>query len=285
MGKVRGLGVRGLGDRQYKERLMTKYKIVSFLDVSPFTYEQLWRVSSIQRNVLRKNLDLLVEEGTVLEHKYSIPYTEEFYGYMYKYPVSYMTPLCGHKYYLLDCSQRQCEAYMNFYYNNKIRERRKPFNKIFMKERQKRRQKLCIYQSETGEISAELQMKEISELQMKEMTSSEIRDDWQKCMELRICLEREWREREIIAVKIGKRFGVELTYIDGDEENSATEIAEFFTKKGYSLLDVLIRCCTERTTISTGYISSYLNLALIRYCLLWRIIEKAGLLRNFSQAR
>ena len=91
MGHVRGLGVRGLGDRQYKERLMTKYKIVSFLAVSPFTYEQLQRVSGIHRNTLRKNLDLLVD----------------------------MIPLYGHKYYLLDCSQRQSDAYMNLYYNNK----------------------------------------------------------------------------------------------------------------------------------------------------------------------
>src|SRR5215216_711413 len=100
MGDVRGLGVRGLGDRQYKARLMTKYKIVSFLAVSPFTFEQLWRVSRIHRNTLRKNLDLLVEEETVRVHKYSIPYTNEFYGYMYKYPIPYMTPLYGRKYYL-----------------------------------------------------------------------------------------------------------------------------------------------------------------------------------------
>jgi DNA-binding HxlR family transcriptional regulator len=79
--------MRGLGERQYKERLMTKYKIVSLLDVSPFTFEQLWRISRIQRNVLRKNLNSLVEEETILVHNYSIPYNQEFYGYMYKYPV------------------------------------------------------------------------------------------------------------------------------------------------------------------------------------------------------
>src|SRR5215207_5002540 len=110
--------MRGLGERQYKERLMTKYKIVSFLDVSPFTFEQLWRISRIQRNVLRKNLNSLVEEETVRVRTYSIPYNQEFYGYMYKYPVPYMAPVYGHRYYLLDLSQIVCDAYMNFYYNN-----------------------------------------------------------------------------------------------------------------------------------------------------------------------
>jgi len=275
MGDVRGLGVRGLGDRQYKERLMTKYKIVSFLDINPFTYEQLQKVSSIQRNVLRKNLDLLVEEETVRVHKYSIPYTREFYGYMYKYPVPYMTPLYGRKYYLLNYSQRRCDAYMNFYYNNKAKERREPFDELLIKERQKHRKKLCVH-----EIDIRSNKKIISQLRMKEMTQTELRDYWQKLVEDCICLERYMREDEIIAVKFGERFQYELSLTE-KELNSATKIAEFFTKKGYSLLDVLIRCCTERTMISTtGYPAGDLNLNLIRYSSLWKIMEKAGLNLN-----
>ena len=122
---------------------MTKYKIVSFLDVCPFTYEQLWRVSGIHRNSLRKNLDLLVEEKTILAHKYSIPYTKEFYGYMYKYPIPYMKPLYGCKYYLLDQSQSQAAGYMNFYYNNRARESIALLKEQLIKEKQKRQHKLC----------------------------------------------------------------------------------------------------------------------------------------------
>ena len=264
------MGVRGLGERQYKERLMTKYKIVCFLDICPFTYEQLRRVSSIQRNVLRKNLDLLVEEKTIREHKYSIPYTQEFYGYMYKYPLPYMKPLYGCKYFLLDRSQRQADGYMNFYYNNRAREPRELLKELLIKERQKHQQKLCTLE-ETGSFKVK------SKIEMDEMTQTEFRDYWQKFMEYSICLERQMREKEILAVKVGVRFQCEQDVTERDR-NNAIKIAEFLTKKGYSLLDVLIRCCTERTTISTtGYFSKDLDLHLIRYSVLWEIMERAGL--------
>jgi hypothetical protein len=276
MGKVRGLGVRGLGERQYKEGLMTKYKIVSFLDVSPFTYEQLRSVSSIQRNVLRKNLDLLIEEETVLVHKYSIPYTKEFYGYMYKYPVPYMTPLYGHKYYLLDCSKLQCNGYMNYYYNNKGREEIELIREILIKERQKSRKKLCVHQDEIKSSKA------VSASRLMEMSQNELRDYLQTSIENTICLERLLREREISAVRTGERFQYddELLRMIKEESNKAPEVADFFIKKGYSMLDVLIRCSTEYTRINTtGYVADDLTLGLTRYGLLWKIMKKTGRLR------
>jgi hypothetical protein len=299
-GGVRGLGVRGLGEKQDKERLMTKYRIVSFLDVSPFTYEQLRRVSSIQRNVLRKNLDLLVKEGTIFAHKYSIPYTQKFYGYMYKYPIPYMKPLYGCKYYLLDRSQRQADGYMNFYYNNKARESIELLKELLIKERQKHQQKLCKLEDETtsSRIKSKKEIKEMtktelrdywrklirapSEMEIEEMTRTEARDNWQRIMELCICFERIMREKELIAVSVGVRFRFEQSVAER-ELNSAIKIAKFFIKKGYSLFDVLIRCCTERTTIfNTGYYSKNLDLHLIRYSLLWEIMEKAGLFKTIN---
>jgi hypothetical protein len=90
------------------------------------------------------------------------------------------------------------------------------------------------------------------------------------------------REKEIIAVSVGARFQFEQSVAEG-ELNSATKIAEFFIKKGYSLFDVLIRCCTERTTISsTGYYSKDLDLHLIRYSLLWEIMKKGGASRDYE---
>ncbi len=279
---------------------MTKYKIVSFLDVSPFTYEQLRRVSSIQRNVLRKNLDLLVEEGTIFTHKYSIPYTQKFYGYMYKYPIPYMKPLYGCKYYLLDRSQRQADGYMNFYYNNRARESIELLKELLIKERQKHQQKLCKLGDETisSQIRSKKEIKEMtktefrdywrklirapSKMEIEEMTQTETRDNWQRIMEVCICIERRMREKEIIAVSVGERFQFEQSVAER-ELNTAIKIAEFFVKKGHSLFDVLIRCCTERTTISTtGFYSKDLDLHLIRYSLLWEILERAGLLRTIN---
>jgi hypothetical protein len=222
---------------------------------------------------IRKKATLMLRPVRV--HKYSIPYTQEFYGYMYKYAVPYMTPLYGHKYYLLNCSQRQSDAYMNFYYNNKAKERREPFNEFFIKERQKHQKRLCVNEDEIRSFKVK------SELQMKEMTQTESRDYWQEFMESFICFERFMREREIIAVKFGKRFSDEEQSVTERELNNVTKIAEFFTEKGYSLLDVLIRCSTEHTTISTtGFVFRDLELHLILYSLLWKIMEKAGLLRN-----
>jgi len=142
-----------------------------------------------------------------------------------------------------------------------------------MKERQKRPQKLCVSEDEMTLIKVK------TELQIKEMSRTEIREYWQKLTEGSICLERRMREDEIIAVKVGERFQHELNLTE-KILNNITKIAEFFTKKGYSLLDVLIRCCTECTMISTTGYNYDLNLHLIRYSSLWKIMEKAGLLRN-----
>jgi hypothetical protein len=268
--------MRGLGDRQYKEGLMTKCKVVSFLEVSSFTFEQLWRISRIQRNILRKNLDSLVEKETVFVHKYSIPYTKEFYGYMYKYPVPYMTPINGHKHYLLDCSQRVCEAYMNFYYNNKAREKRVPSNEFLMKERQKHRQKLCMCEDEARSFETK------SKIQVDEMSKTEFREYLQKFEEHLIYFERLIREREINSVNFGERFQIGEDVTERELSN-ITRVSELLTKRGYSLLDVLIRCSTERTRIhTTGYYTDDLTLPLTRYGSLWKKMEKAGLLKNLS---
>jgi hypothetical protein len=271
--------MRGLGESQYRDRLMTKYKIVCLLNVTAFTYEQLWEVSRIQRNMLRKNLDSLVDEGTVWVHNYSIPYTREFYGYMYKYPVPYMPPLNGRKYYLLDCSQRQCDAYMNFYYNNKAKERREPFDELLIEEKRKSQKKLC-RKNDTRLSKEELGTK----LRWEEMTSTELRNEWEICMDQFICLARRMREDELIAVKFGERFQYERSMMDKELDN-ITRVAEFFTKKGYSLLDVLIRCSTEYTIVNTTGYTYDLHLSLIPYSLLWKIMEKAGLLKGLIQAK
>jgi hypothetical protein len=60
------------------------------------------------------------------------------------------------------------------------------------------------------------------------------------------------------------------------------KIVEFFTEKGYSLLDVLIRCSTEMTIMPgnryhRGDLSDIFSLGLTRYSTLWQIMEKKGL--------
>ena len=113
--------------------MVTEGKIVSFLSIGPFTYQQLWKVSSIHRNILRKRLDSLVERKIIFEHKYSIPYDSEFYGSAHDYPISYWSPLFGRIYYLLNCSRPECDKLAHIYFrymSSKDNKRKKDISKI-----------------------------------------------------------------------------------------------------------------------------------------------------------
>ena len=71
---VRGSITRGLGERQKNERLITNYRIIEALYVKPYTYQQLWRATKIQRNTLKLRLDQLVnDDKIVLKHHYAFP--------------------------------------------------------------------------------------------------------------------------------------------------------------------------------------------------------------------
>lgn len=51
--------------------MITNYKIVGALYVQPYTYQQLWRATKIQRNTLRLMLDQLVKDNIIIKHRHA----------------------------------------------------------------------------------------------------------------------------------------------------------------------------------------------------------------------
>ena len=286
------MGVRGLGDKQWKARMMTYSKIVSFLTVSPFTFEQLWKVSRIHRNTLKKRLDYLVSERTILKHKYSVPNRQEFYGYIYKYPIPnpYVVLLYGHTYYLLNCSDASSRAFSNFYYNNMAKKQMHLTNELSIREPEKSRRKLDIFEDKIEELEKEMERydyrkKELSEKGMT-MSDKEFHEFWRKKIELLILHARSRRNLELLAVKEGYRLPYGSEDVTEEQRDKLIKVADFFTKRGYSLLDVLIRCSTENTIISpTSYINDVLIFVCIPYNVLWKVMDEVGVFKNLNLLR
>ena len=114
------------------------------------------------------------------------------------------------------------------------------------------------------------------------MSEKDSNDYWLKITESEICLSRLMREDEINAVKIGMRFQYKRPSREEEQRNKVIKVVEFFTKRGYSLLDVLIRCSTENTIIyTTRYIADILSVEFMPYNILWKIMEKVGLFKKF----
>ena len=101
------MDIRGFGDKQRNQKYDTYSKIVAYLRISPFTFEQLWKVSGINRNVLRTRLDELVKQRVILKHNYlehidPIQIKYKIYGKLYKNPYSNFPPLFKRNYYILN---------------------------------------------------------------------------------------------------------------------------------------------------------------------------------------
>ena len=93
--------MRGLGEKQKEQKLMTSSRIISLLEIAPFTYEQLQKISDIHRNTLRKSLDCLILEDIIIEHKYRFEYSSNQRREYKQLPLTALT-LNKHNYYLLD---------------------------------------------------------------------------------------------------------------------------------------------------------------------------------------
>ena len=104
---VRWFDIRGFGDKQKNQKYDTYSKIVAYLRISPFTFEQLWKVSGINRNVLKNRLNELVKLRVILKHNYlenidSLKIKEKIYGRLYKNPYSNIPPMFKRNYYILN---------------------------------------------------------------------------------------------------------------------------------------------------------------------------------------
>jgi hypothetical protein len=113
--------LKGFGEKQKEEKAKTYSRILSLLEIAPFTYEQLQKISGIHRNTLRKSLDELILEDIIIEHKYSFEYSSEKLREYKEIPLT-ITILNKHNYYLLNYrNNKQIGYYLDIYYNNNLR--------------------------------------------------------------------------------------------------------------------------------------------------------------------
>lgn len=283
VGGVRRLGVRGLGLKQKEKRRVTEAKIVSFLSVSPFTYEQLRNISKIHRNILKLRLDQLSNNGIIMKHRYSIPFKFEYYGYMYRYPIKYRPPLFNHIYYLLNLSK-----------TIKIQELISPFlvrtedefevDRLTGKIEIQNLPSFCLVPSVLKSLVPsvlEQSRRLVGEgnFNKRYFSPSELIEDHRKLVEIILYTSRWFRECDLSAVK-------NRAYVPGAplrEKDSKTlkKTIDFFIKRGYSLQDILIRCSAEHTLINgerfylDGSMDT-LSLPMTNYSVLWYAVEKRG---------
>ena len=252
MRQVRGLGVRGLGEKQREEIEQTEAKIVSFLRVSPFTYEQLREISRIHRNALRIRLDSLVREKIVITHRYSIPYEYEYYGYMYRYPVSYRRPLYNHVYYLLNMSN-------DIMVNIRIEEL---LGLHSIKSRKKTKQTIrkTLNTWDGPMFSPALRVialtheglhKSLKDSEKGRFSPSEFGEAYRRFIKSSVYLSRCIRENNLDGVKRGTY--LKSRPIQKDILKKLINVYDFLIKRKFSLFDVFIRCCTEMIISDGGH--------------------------------
>lgn len=278
-GGVRGLGVRGLGLKQKYERLITEAKVVSFLRISPFTYEQLQKISRIHRNTLKLRLDQLASKGIILKHRYSIPFEWKYYGYTYRYPVKYRPPLFNHIYYLLNLSNtKQIQELVSRY--------------LIRREEEWEADLLTGKIGIRGQPSFSLAvpvLKQLNKLLVAKISDkqhvspSELKEMYQKSVKMIIHIYRWNREYDLSAVK--NRVFIHGIPLREDENEQLKKIIDFFTNKGFPLQDILVRCSTEHTLIEGDryyYDGSTdpMSFPMTNYSVLWDAIKNHGYLEN-----
>jgi hypothetical protein len=125
MVKIRGL--RGLGKLQKEQKITTRSRIISLLEIAPFTYERLREISGIHRNTLENSLNELTSEKIIRKHKYKFEYTSEQYKL---HKELFNTTHKKSNYYLLNyINHKQIDYYLDIYYNNNI-QKTKELSKI-----------------------------------------------------------------------------------------------------------------------------------------------------------
>jgi hypothetical protein len=272
------LGVRGLGEKQRIQRYLTDSKIVSFLTVTPFTYDKLWKVSRIHRNTLRSRLNYLVAQGIVIKHKYSIPNNYHYWGCSkYRYPDLDMLPIYNRTYYLLNCSKPKSKQLVSYYLNRKEKD-------WIDKRCNDKNMNLLPYISSLVDKFSIITI--LENKPMTVMTRDEIREYALNSIDLYIYSNRVLRQYDLEAIK--ERVYLHTKGIKDKIANNAIKITNYFIQKGFTLLDVLIRCCNEETEIRLSRnhnkeIPYKIKLPMMHYCTMWNILKNAGFLRNINQ--
>lgn len=103
---VRSYITRGLGERQKKESISTKHRIIGHLYTQPYTYQQLWKATKIHKNAFTSRLDELVKDNTVIKHRYTFP------DHRGKYT--------GHNFYLLNWAKKQSKEIASLIFDKEL---------------------------------------------------------------------------------------------------------------------------------------------------------------------
>lgn len=283
-GGVRGLGVRGLGLKQKYERLNTEAKIVSFLRISPLTYEQLQKISGIHRNTLKLRLDQLSSKGIILKHRYSIPSEWKYCGYVYRYPVKYRPPLFNHIYYLLNLfNTKQIQELVSHYLIRREEEWEADLltGKIGIRDQPSFSLAVPVLKQLNKLLVARISDKQ-------HFSPAELQEMHKKSVKMIIYLYRWHREYDLSAVK--NRVYIQGIPLQEDDNKQLKKIIDFFTNKDFSLQDILVRCSTQHTLIEGDryYFDGTpdpLSLPMTHYSVLWDAVKNHGYLENSLNER
>ena len=204
--------MRGLGEKQKKEKTKTYSRILGLLEITPFTYEQLQNISTIHRNTLRKSLDELILEEIIIEHKYRFEYNSKQRREYKQLPLT-TTTLNKHNYYLLDYrNNKKIKYYLDNYYNNNIK---------LTKEQSKIYDYIRKINLNKRVIPYKIKVKEIDEVKKKNK------------------LNEKQRKKQIDLVK--KKIRPELDFINSLDLNYWKMLQNIVKNQSNSFLDIIIR--------------------------------------------
>lgn len=228
-------------------------------------------------------LDQLSSKGIIMKHRYSIPYEWKYYGYMYRYRVKYRPPLFNHIYYLLDLSKTRQIDELLFLYLTKKEEEWKA-DRVAGKTKIQNQPSFSFAWSVVTQSLPVLAERAERVYNKQYFSPSELQQIYRKLTEPILYMFRYLREYYLSAVK--NRVYLPGYPLQEEEGKQLKEIIDFFTSKGFSLQDILIRCSTEYTLIERdryyldGLIFHPLKLPMVHYSILWHSIEQHRLFKN-----
>jgi hypothetical protein len=202
---------------------------------------------------------------------------------MYRYPVKYQSPLFGHFYYLLDLSKaKQIQELLSYF---------------LIRSKEEWEQNLLTGKSEIQNLpsfslvpSVLIGSKQSSHKNSNRryFSPSELIENRRKLAEMVINTFRWLRERDISAVK--NRVSVPGYPFREKDNEVLRRIISFFTNRGFSLQDILVRCSTEYTIIEGEryYLEDKtdpLSLPMTHYSVLWHAVEKLGFFKKIKMSR
>lgn len=218
-----------------------------------------------------------------MRHRYSIPYKAEYYGYMHRHPINYRRPLFNHIYYLLNLSEaKQIKGLVSKYLTRNEEEWEEDY-KTGRIEIQN--QPAFLFAPSVLKHSLLLSANEFSK---QYFSPSEMKERYRKSAEIVINLFRQLREWDLTAVK--NRVSLpEYPFREKDNE-VLRNIISFFTNRGFSVQDILVRCSTEYTIIEGEryYLdgtADRMSLPMTHYSVLWHAIEELGFFKKIKRSR